>query len=215
MVYLLHYLIYVVYIVLGYLLSIFIKYILDYKWHYFRFDNWLLFVLLVKSPMASSKVVLVSSSRPKIDEIRGKITKNYDLDKNEKPQDNSYIFTVKRHQTAMNIKIIEPDKSGKFTLTLETLSKDPLPKILYNSQFERTIQIFEEIVRLLGDYKLSVISVEIDITPRISDKNNISATYYYDKNVISYNKMTLNSKSFTDITVLAKDCIKFWRNHFL
>lgn len=215
MVYLLNYLIYVLYVIAGYLISIFIKYILDHKWRYFRFDNWLLFLFLVKSPQVHSKVVLTSDIRPDINEIREIISSNFKLSNNEKPANNSYIFTVEGHQTAMKIEIIEPDEHDKFNLTLETIGRDTIPKIIHNSSFETTIEIFEKIVRSLKKYQLSVIKVEISITLRISDKNNNQAVYSYNGNTISYNTMELNSKNFTEITKLAKENIKFWRDHLL
>lgn len=216
MVFFLNYLIYVLYAIAGYLISIFIKYILDHKWSYFRFDNWLLFLLLVKPPYASSKVVLNSEVRPNIDEIKEIIVHEFDLSNNEKTVNNSYTFTLVDHPTAMKIKIIEPDRDGdKFTLTLETISKDTIPKLIHNSSFKTTIETFERITRLLEKYKLSVINVEIDITLRISDKNNNEAIYSYKGNTISYNTMGLSSKNFTSITKLANECIKFWRDHFL
>ena len=210
-----NYLEYVTLIILGYIISIIIKYILDRRWLRFRIDNWILFALLVKSPLATSKVTLSSDKRPDITEIRNKIAKSFELDANEKPSNNSYIFRVSRHPTSMKIRVIEPDNSNRFILTLETISADQMPKINHGSFFHKTIEIFEEVTRLLENYDLKSIKVEITISSIIPDKKTDLATYNYKNNTIASNNITFVSNTFTGIAPLVRECINFWMNHFL
>jgi hypothetical protein len=206
-------LIYIFYAIAAYLVSIFVKYILDKKWSKFRFDNWLLFMFLAKAPLADSKAVLTSKTRPDILKIKENISKEFSLSKNEKPSNNSYIFLIKDHPTPFKIQIIEPEgqKSG-FTITLQTEGKDKIPKIM-RSSFKKTIEYFDQIVRKLDYLGFKHITVIITMEELISDNDNLN--YNYKGNAITSKTIDISSNRFTSISPLVKECIGSWRNKFL
>lgn len=212
MVYLLTYLIYVSCGITSYIVSIFIKYLLDHKWIRFRFDNWVLYLFLVESPLATTRVLLSSKKRPNIQTIKASIENLFKLDVNEKPNNNSYVFRISNHPTPMKITIIEPGKDTDFIITLESIGEDKLPKI-FKSSLDKTVEYFEDIIDLLKEFNLKNVKVDIKINQIIPDKEK--PVYNYNGNTVSSDIISITTKNMVRLSPLVKDCIRFWRSRFL
>lgn len=197
----------------GYLISIIIKHILDKNINRFRIDNYLLYLLLVKSPTASTKIIFKSQKRPDINKIKKDIEKEFQLDKNEQTKGNSYLFKIRKNPTPLKISIIEPDETNLFTIILETFGEDKLPKI-FKGSFYNTINNLEKINKRLSNLNLKSINILINLSCYLDKEDNI--TYSCSKNVsMSLKTISCNSKNFTDIEPLVKKCLKKWRNKFI
>ena len=204
---------YIFVVIGGYFVSIVIKHILDKNITKFRIDNYLLYLLLVKTPSASTKIILKSKKRINIEEIKKEIEKEFRLDRNEPIKNNSFIFKIRNHQTPMKIMIIEPDENKLFTITLETIGEDKLPKI-FKSSFSNTINYFEKINKKLSNLEFKSINVLINISCYLDKEDKI--VYNCDKNISMGTKtISCSSNDFTDIEPLVKKCLRIWRSKFL
>ena len=204
---------YFVLLIGGYLISIILKHILDKNVTKFRLDNYLLYLLMVKTPTAFTKIILKSNKRDNINEIKKRIQREFKLDRNEPVKNNSFIFKIRGHQAPMKIMIIEPDESKLFTITLETIGEDKLPKLL-KSSFSDTINYFEKINKSLSHLKFKSINVLINISCYLDDNDKV--IYNCDKNIsMSPKTISCSSNDFTDIEPLVKKCLGIWRNKFL
>ena len=124
---------YISIIIVGYLLSVIIKHVLDKRITDLRIDNYILYLLLVKTPRVSTKLIFKSGKRPDIRDIKKLIEKEFNLERNENVKNNSFIFKIREHSTPIKITIMEPDENKLFTITLETFGEDRLSKILKSS----------------------------------------------------------------------------------
>lgn len=207
------YLKYVFLAVGGYLLSILIKHLLDRKVTKLRLDNYILYLLIAKTPLVSTKIIFQSKKRPKIENIKSSIEKDFELDQNEKVRNNSYLFKIKNHPTPMKITIIEPGNTRLFTVTLETFGNDKINKI-YKTSLDRTIEYFEKISKRLKDLDLININAQVVISSYFEDNDKI--TYNYQNNaILSSKRIQVSSNNFTEIGPLIKECLRVWRNKFI
>jgi len=204
---------YILIIIGGYFVSIILKHILDKNITRFRIDNYLLYLLMTKTPTASTKIILKSKKRPEVKEIKKEIEKEFRLERNESIKNNSFLFKIRNHPTPMKIIVIEPDENKLFTTTLETFGEDKLPK-LFKSSFSNTINYFEKINKKLSNLEFKSINVLINISCYLDKEDKI--VYNCDKNIsIGLKTISCSSKDFTDIEPLVKKCLRIWRNKFL
>lgn len=204
---------YVFYIFTVYILAQIIEFILDKYCKKLRLDKWVLFLLLIKTPYVSTKLTYYSKQRPNINDIRSKIIKLFHkLKINDAPRNNSYTFKLRNHPVDMKIKIIEPSENKLFTITLETLSEDKLSKLMKGS-FSNTIRIFEQITQELREYNLKNIVSEVRINYLIESEKDL--IYNYKNSVLTSKSIRVNSKTFTGITKLVKECLNEWKMVFI
>jgi len=202
-------------IAFGYFSSIVVQFLLDRFVRTGRIDKWLLYFFFVSTPRAKTKIVFKSTQRPNIDSIKDKIIKLFakdGLDANEKIVFNSYIFKIRAHPIPFKVSVIEPTQEGYFTVILETVGEDLLPK-LKSSSFNSTINYFEKINNLLNDLQLSIINVNIKIDYKI----NISESLTFFDNVgdMTNKTIALSSREFSNLNTLIRSRIKQWRILFL
>ena len=129
-----------------YMISLFIHHFLDKVIKRGRLDNLILYRLTSKSPLASTKVILETEKRPKINDIQKKIEKVFEnkrFDENKIINQSNYQFKIKGYPTAFRIRITEGDTKNPFTITLETINEDKIPFFL-KGYFLDTINILEE-----------------------------------------------------------------------
>ena len=197
----------------GYFLSIVFKHILDKNITRFRIDNYLLYLLMVKTPTASTKIILKSQKRINIEDIKKEIEEEFRLEQNEPIKNNSFLFKIRNHPTAMKVILIEPDEDKLFTISLETFGEDKLPKI-FKSSFSNTINYFERINKKLSNLNFKSINVLIKVSCYLDKEDKI--IYNCDRNVsMSSKTISCSSNNFTDIEPLIKKCLRIWRNKFL
>lgn len=203
---------YILIVIGGYLLSVILKYILDKNLTRFRVDNYLIYLLIIKTPTASTKIVFKTNKRPKIEEIKKRIEEKFNLEQNEPIRNNSYLFRIRNHPTSMKIMITEPDSTKSFTISLETFSEDKLPKV-FKSSFSETINYLEKITKELSDFSLMSINVLIKISSYFKEDDGI--TYNIGNISVGSKTISCSSNNFTDIVPLVKKCLRLWRNRFI
>lgn len=206
---------YIIIVFVTYIFAAIIKYVLDNKVTKFRIDNYLLYLLLAKTPLMSTKIIFKTDKRPDLSKVKKVISENFDLDQNEPVRNNSYLFKIKKHPTPFKIIVIEPDsdEGDSFTIVMETFGDEKIPKLLRGSN-SRTIAYFEEISKKMKDFDLKSINVTVKISSYLD--NGESMIYNYKQNAtLSCNSITASSDKFTQIEPLVKECLKKWRNKFL
>lgn len=204
---------YLVIAIFTYLGSITLKHILDKKVTKLRIDNYLLYLILAKTPYASTKITMRSKKRLQLDKIKNQIEKNFELDRNENIRNNSFIFKIRNHPTPMKIMVIEPDKEQLFTVTIETFGDDKIPKI-FRGSFPNTINYLEKISKELEEFELKTINASVKISCYLDGDDKITYSPN-NKATLSNKTISVNSKEFTDIEPMIKECLAVWRNKFI
>jgi len=202
------------YLLLAYLGSQILEFVLDKYIKKLRFDKWILYLLMVKTPYAKTKVLLKTKSRPDLTQVRKKIEKIFDegLDQNEL-KSGSYIFKVRNHPTPIKIFFVEPTMDGNFTVVIETFGDDRINKLLPDS-LNKTVEIFERVSDNLTELILEGITTNLKMGYIVSDNSNINYQFKKDINLNS-NNITVSTKHFTKIAPLIRDALREWRLIFL
>ncbi len=199
--------------ILSYLGSITLKHILDKKVTKLRIDNYLLYLILAKTPYASTKITMSAKKRPDLSKVRSQIEKNFELDRNENIKNNSFIFKIRNHPTPIKIMVIEPDEGGLFTITIETFGEDKISKI-FRGSFSNTINYLEKISKELKEFELKTINATVKISCYLNEDDKISYNHN-DKATLSNKIISVSSRDFTDIELMIKECLAIWRNKFI
>ncbi|MBU0457384.1 MAG: hypothetical protein KKD75_04545 [Nanoarchaeota archaeon] len=205
---------YPLYLLLAYLGSQILEFVLDKYIKKLRIDKWLLYLLLVKTPYAKTKVLLNTKSRPDFNLIRKEIETKFEegLDLNDL-KGNSYMFKVRNHPTPIKISYVEPSEDGRFAVVMETFGDDKINKIFPGSM-GKTIEILESVSDSLKQLALQSITATIKLNYVISDNSNINYQFKKDIN-LSTNSIVTSTKHYTKLTPLIKEALREWRVTFL
>ncbi len=183
-----------------------IAFILDRWLKKFRIDKWIIFLLFIKNPLASTKITLLLKNRIDLNLLKKQLEKeNKDgFDKNE-ILNGKYLFRYKNHPTPIMVKTIEPEEDGKFTLVIETYGKDKLSKFHLGS-ITKTIQILEQVTNLIDKSMIKMITIRIDMSYIIKEKTILN----FEESNVS-NSIKFSTKNYSEVATLIKKCLNTWK----
>lgn len=196
-----------------FIVSQIVSFLLDRWLKKFRIDKWIIFLLFIKNPLASTKITVFSKTRLDLKSLKKKLesVNKEGFDKNE-IVNGKYLFRYKNHPTPIMIKIVEPEENGEFTIIIETYGKDKLSKFGLGS-IKKTIQIIEQVTNFIDKSKINNITVSLDMSYIIEEK--IILNFEDSQASYSTNSVKFSTNKYSEVTSLIKKCLNTWKINFL